>query len=101
MTDRERPLLPVAIGRNRPIAAGCDRQQWPNLTRPLRRQQCRHIFEIGIRIMPIHACLDMQANFAKMLVGFLILERFDNLAQREMTINNRAHAIRIDGSNHV
>jgi hypothetical protein len=51
--------------------------------------------------MPIHARLDIQANFAAMLVGFLILERFDNLAQREMTINNRAHAISIDGSDHI
>ncbi|PKH19022.1 hypothetical protein CIB54_16795 [Pseudomonas fluorescens] len=43
-------------GSNRPIAAGCDRQQWPNLSRALRRQ---HIFEIGIRIMPIHSRLDI------------------------------------------
>jgi len=45
--------------------------------------------------------LDIQADFAEMLVGFLILERFDNLAQREMTINNRAHATGIDGTDHV
>ena len=29
------------------------RQQLCNLTRPLRRQPCQHILEIGIRIMPI------------------------------------------------
>ena len=51
--------------------------------------------------MPTHARSDIQTDFAEMLVGFLILERFDNLAQREMTINNRAHAISIDGSNHI
>ena len=51
--------------------------------------------------MPIYVGLDIQANFAEMLVGFLILERFDNLSQREVTINNRAHAISIDGSDHV
>ena len=31
------------------------RQQFPDLTRSLRRQPCQHIFQIGIRIMPIHA----------------------------------------------
>lgn len=47
------------------------------------------------------ARLDIQTNFAEMLVGFLILERFDNLAQREMTINNRTHTISINSSDHV
>ncbi|SFF64688.1 hypothetical protein SAMN03159367_05800 [Pseudomonas sp. NFACC06-1] len=36
--------------------------------------------------MPMHACLDIQANFAKMLVGFLILERFDNLARHYLEL---------------
>lgn len=31
------------------------RQQLPDLTGPLCRQPCQHIFEIGIRIMPIHS----------------------------------------------
>lgn len=30
------------------------RQQLTDLTRPLRRQSRQYIFEIGIRIMPIH-----------------------------------------------
>jgi len=51
--------------------------------------------------MHSYARLDIQTNFAEMLVGFLILERFDNLVQREMTINNRTHTISIDGSDHV
>ena len=32
------------------------RQQLINLTGTLRRQPRQYIFEIGIRIMPIHAC---------------------------------------------
>ena len=31
------------------------RQQLADLTRPLRRQACQHVLEIGIRIMPVHA----------------------------------------------
>ncbi len=30
------------------------RQQLADLTRPLRRQACQHVLEIGIRIMSIH-----------------------------------------------
>lgn len=31
------------------------RQQLADLTRPLRRQSCQHILEVGIRIMSVHA----------------------------------------------
>ena len=82
-------MLPVATDSNGQIRLA------------LRRQPPRHEFEEGIRIMPIYARLDIQANFAEMLVGFLILERFYNLAHREMTINNRAHTINVDGSDHI
>jgi hypothetical protein len=32
------------------------RQQLSNLTRPLRRQACKHILQVSIRIMPIEPC---------------------------------------------
>lgn len=31
------------------------RQQLADLARPLRRQACQHVLEIGIRIMSVHA----------------------------------------------
>ena len=49
-------LLNVSVRANR-LARLCRmppmRQQLCNLTRPLRRQPCQHILEIGIRIVPI------------------------------------------------
>ena len=45
--------------------------------------------------------LDIEADFAEVLIGFLIFERLHDLAQREVTINHRAHAVGIDGTNHV
>jgi len=45
--------------------------------------------------------LDVQADFAEMLVGFLIFKGFDDIGQREVTVNDRAHAVGIDGADHV
>ena len=44
---------------------------------------------------------DIQADLAKVLVGFLIAERLDDIVYREVLVDHRADAVGVDGADHL